>query len=162
MHVSTVQHNTHTYSILISYRNRDLIQIKEKFLRYSRRQKITAYRQQNFKSGSKFIPTNVWFSFFILLTAMAFYVTRLPNTILNLDSFQSLSSKHVIKKRKVPLKDELEFYRTINEVKPEILEILMENFTGETYAPPSPPNNHCCLNGGTCFVPTNGNLSNLI
>lgn len=70
---------------------------------------------------------------------------------------KSLSSVHLIKKRKVPLKDELEFYKEVNEIKPEMLETLMANFTGEPYAP-SPPSNHCCLNGGTCFVPTNGNL----
>lgn len=100
---------------------------------------------------------NIRFSIFTIFTVVTLCTCISKHEKSVSSKIKSLSSAHIIKKRTVPLKDELEFYKEVNEIKPELLETLMANFTGEPYSP-SPPSNNCCLNGGTCFVPTNGNL----
>lgn len=92
---------------------------------------------------------------------MAFYIPKYQKEILKEDDYQSLSYGHKTVKRKVPLKDELKFYKTANEINPDILEALMSNITAEPYVR-SPPSSHCCYNGGTCFVPTYGILMVLL
>ncbi|GIX67765.1 protocadherin Fat 1 [Caerostris darwini] len=61
---------------------------------------------------------------------------------------------HSRQKRKVPISEEVAFYKEVSKIDPEALKLLMSNITEEPRILTT-PSQHCCYNGGTCHVPTN-------
>ncbi|GIX87022.1 hypothetical protein CEXT_482141 [Caerostris extrusa] len=59
---------------------------------------------------------------------------------------------HSRQKRKVPISEEVAFYKEVNKIDPEALKLLMSNITEEPRILTT-PSQHCCYNGELVMFP---------